>query len=156
MSLGIVLAAKYLIILPVLLFLWCLYAIRGKKRKELVVLSIISLPGAYAVGYIAGKLFYNARPFVVGHFTPLFSHAADNGFPSDHMLLAATIAMLGYFLSRRLGIILWILALIIGFSRVAAGVHHTLDILGSAAIAIVVVSIAQYFLKKRNRRVHSL
>lgn len=146
----IVVGAKYLIAAPVLLLAWCIYATRGRTRKELVWLATISLLATYAVGYMASLLFYNARPFVVEHFTPLISHAADNGFPSDHMLLGAAIAMVGYFLSRRLGAILWVLAILVGISRVAAGIHHTIDIVGSSVIAIVVVSATEYILHKKN------
>src|SRR5919202_4656794 len=38
-----------------------------------------------------GLLYNDPRPFVVGHFQPLISHPADNGFPSDHALLAAAL-----------------------------------------------------------------
>jgi undecaprenyl-diphosphatase len=148
MTLLIVLAAKYLVVLPILLAAWCIYALRGAKRRELILLSIISLPLAYILAFIAGKLWYDPRPFVVGHFTPLVAHAANNGFPSDHMLLAATVAMIGWYLSRRLGTILWILALIVGLARVAAGVHHIVDIFGSALIAIVAVSAVWYLLRR--------
>ena len=145
----IILCAKYLIAVSAVLLVWCIYATRGDKRKKLLILAAVSLPLTYAVGYIAGHIFYNARPFVVGHFLPLIEHAPDNGFPSDHMLLAAALAMVGYFLSRRLGGILWILAILIGISRIAAGVHHTLDIVGSSVIAMAVVSSIDYILAKR-------
>ena len=140
----VIVGAKYLIALPVVILLWCLYALRGRKRREVLLLSVASLPLAYFVGFLLGHLYYNARPFVVGHFTPLIAHAADNGFPSDHTLLAATIAMIGLSISRRLGILLWILAVLIGVSRILAGVHHILDIVASMLIAIAVVSLVRF------------
>lgn len=149
MDLLISVSAKYLIALPVVLLLWCLVALRGSKRRRALWLSIISLPLSYGVGAAAGHFYYDARPFVVGHFTPLVAHAADNGFPSDHMLLAAAIAMIGCFISWRLGLVLWVLAIAIGVARVAAGVHHALDIVGSALIAIVVVSLVHFALARR-------
>jgi undecaprenyl-diphosphatase len=147
----IIIAAKYLIVLPVLALLWCLYTLRGSKRWELFLLSLISLPAVYLVGILAGHLYYNARPFVAENFSPLITHAANNGFPSDHTLLAAAIAMIVFFMSRRFGIILWIVVFIIGFARVAAGVHHVLDIVGSMLIAIIVVTAVQFVLRRIRR-----
>ena len=78
---------------------------------------------------------------------PLFSHIADNGFPSDHTLLTMTIAAIIFVHNRKLGILLAIFSLIIGFSRVAAGVHHALDIIGAAVIAVTTTYISYLVLK---------
>ena len=53
------------------------------------------------IALILGHLYYNPRPFVVGNFTPLISHSVDNGFPSDHVLLASAIASILYFFSKK-------------------------------------------------------
>ena len=78
---------------------------------------------------------------------PLFPHIADNGFPSDHTLLTMTIAAIIFVYNRKLGILLAIFSLIIGFSRVAAGVHHALDIIGAAVIAVTTTYISYLVLK---------
>ena len=142
----IIVCAKYLVYVPVLVLLALL--VRGARRRKhrLFWLTIISLPLAYMIARIAGHLYYNPRPCVVGHFTPLVAHVADNGFPSDHMLIAATIAMIVLYFNRRLGILLWIVALVIGTARVLAGVHHTADIIGSMVIATVSVIAGHYIL----------
>ena len=41
------------------------------------------------------------RPFVVQHVAPLFPRDADNGFPSDHTLLATFFAVCVFFYSRK-------------------------------------------------------
>ena len=149
----IVFGAKYLIIVSVAALLWSLYILKGKKRQYLIGLTVVALPVAFLLSRVAGHFYYNARPFVVGNFTPLISHAADNGFPSDHMLLAALLATLVFFVNARLGTIAWVVALLVGISRVVAGVHHTGDIVGSAIISIIAVFIAHYilFLSKKIR-----
>ena len=153
MEMLIVFGAKYLIIVSVAALLWSLYILKGKKRQYLIGLTVVALPVAFLLSRVAGHFYYNARPFVVGNFTPLISHAADNGFPSDHMLLAALLATLVFFVNARLGTIAWVVALLVGLSRVAAGVHHTGDIVGSAIISIIAVFIAHYilFLSKKIR-----
>lgn len=144
----VVVCAKYLIAVPFVLLLLYIFLTRGKRRKEALLLTVVGLPLTYAVGSALGHFFYNARPFVVGHFTPLVAHAADNGFPSDHMLLAAALAQAGLHINRRLGVVLWILAVLIGAARVLAGVHHTVDIVCSASVAIVCVWLAEKVVKK--------
>ena len=94
---------------------------------------------ALALGMIANHLYFDPRPFVAGHFTPLVPHAPDNGFPSDHTLLVSAVAMIGTLWNRRLGMVLWILAILVAVGRVYVGVHHVLDVAGSIVISSVAV-----------------
>jgi undecaprenyl-diphosphatase len=151
MDLLIIFAAKYLIVLPVLVLLFYIFFTPGNTRRRLLWLSVIAMPVAYILARLAGLLYYNARPFVVGHFTPLVAHAADNGFPSDHVLFAATIAMIVLYVNKRAGAFLWIAALLIGIARVLAGVHHVLDIVTSIVIAVIAVVGSQYVISKLRR-----
>lgn len=109
----------------------------------------------YALGLIGNYLYYDPRPFVVGHFTPLIAHVADNGFPSDHTLLAACLAALGTYWNRWLGSLLWIIAIVIAVARVYVGLHHPIDVLGSIGIALVGVSVwhaaVSYVWRDQNR-----
>lgn len=136
-----ILAAKYLFIVPVIIL--ALYFLR-RPRSSWMRLALFAVPAAIltlVLGKIANHLYFDPRPFVVGHFTPLIPHAADNGFPSDHTLLVAAVAMIGTIWNRRLGAVLWILAILVGIARVYVGIHHATDIIGSMAIAIVAVLI---------------
>lgn len=99
---------------------------------------------------IAGHFYTDTRPFVSGNFTPLIPHAADNGFPSDHMLLASALAAVVMCYRKRLGYALWAVAIIIGISRVYVGVHHPIDIVGSALIALLAAFIV-HIVEKRMR-----
>lgn len=142
----IILCAKYLVAVPVLALLAYFSLSARRQKHRLLWLTVISFPLAYLIARILGHLFYSARPFVVGNFVPLIAHAADNGFPSDHTLIAATIAMVVLYFDRRWGIALWIIAALIGASRVLAGVHHIVDIIGAMIIAVAAVIAAHYIL----------
>jgi undecaprenyl-diphosphatase len=147
----IIVSAKYLIALPVIvLAAYFIFANRAQKYR-LTWMAVIAMTLAYALARIASDLYNDPRPFVVGHFTPLVAHAADNGFPSDHTLLAATIAALVFYFNKTTGAVLFIVALLIGFSRVAAGIHHPVDVAGSAVIGIVAVIVAHYLVKGLRR-----
>ncbi len=146
MSNVIIFVANYLYLLPVALFIG--YAFVTKRRKEFMLLSFLVLPTSYLLGVLAGHLFYDPRPFVVSHVPPLFPHAPDNGFPSDHALLTGTLAALLTAFSVPLGLLMWFLAFLIGAARVIAGVHHALDIAGSFAIAGASTLVIRAFLKR--------
>lgn len=148
MTMFIIFGAKYLIYISIIVA--CLIAFLLRKHfPALCKLSIISFPLAYIVAIILRHFFYNPRPFVVGNFKPLIKHVADNGFPSDHVLFLATIAAVLYPFSKKGSILLWVLTLIVAWARVAAGVHHVIDVVGSALIAIFVVSLVNYFFSSK-------
>ncbi len=140
----IIFGAKYLIAFSVAAALLVFLSTHRSMHKRLAALFCTALPLAYALGLLARSLYENPRPFISDNVTPLISHGADNGFPSDHMLLASTLAAIVTTYDRRLGAVLWIIAIVVGAARVAAGVHHPIDIVGSAAIAIVATGIVHY------------
>lgn len=134
-------SAKYAVALPVLILGIYFLAQRWPKQKRMALFAVPAGIIAYALGRIGSALYYNPRPFVVGHFTPLIAHAANNGFPSDHTLLAAAFASVGIYWNKRLGIVLWLLAILIAVARVYVGVHHPLDVIGSMVFGLVGVSL---------------
>ena len=142
----IIFTANHLYLLPVVIFI--AYGLLTKRRREFILLSVLVLPTSYLLGVLAGHLFYDPRPFVVSHTTPLFPHAPDNGFPSDHALLTGTLAALITAFSVPLGLFMWFLAFLIGASRVLAGVHHALDIIGSFLIAAASTAVLWQLLKR--------
>lgn len=147
------LIAKYLIFICVILVLYVFWRLPDDRRKRFAFEAIAGGILALALAKIGGKFFYDTRPFVAGHFTPYFPHGNDNGFPSDHTLLSAFLGFLVLKYDKRWGYILLTLAAIIGLSRVVAGVHHFVDILGSfafAGLAVALVTLAEKKLLKRN------
>jgi undecaprenyl-diphosphatase len=148
----IIFGATYLIAVPVLVLLAYILFSRGKKLRQLIWLSVLSLPVAFITAKLAGLLYYDPLPFVEGNFKPLIAHAANNGFPSDHTLLAATIATVLLYVDAKSGIALWIIALLIGISRVAAGVHHITDIVGAMGIAVLAVLLSQFVIGRLRAR----
>lgn len=140
----IIFSAKYLYILSIGIFI--LYGIKSIQYRKFISFSLFVLSLSYIFSRIAGFFYYNPRPFVSEHIVPLIHHIADNGFPSDHALLAGTIAAIVTVFDKRYGAILWILAIIIGVSRVLAGVHHTIDIIGSYIISLLGLGAGYIFM----------
>lgn len=138
----VIIIAKYFIVLAVLIAFAVWLRVSTPQKKRFIVLAVLGGIFSLALAKLGSKLYSDPRPFVAGHFTPYFSHAPDNGFPSDHTLLTSFLAFTTWRFSRLSGTAVLALAVLIGASRVIAGVHHWLDIAGSIVIAFIGVWLA--------------
>ena len=151
MNLFFILAAKYLYLVPVaILGVYFLLQERG-AWKRMVFFAIPAGLFALSLGTLANHLYFDPRPFVALHFTPLVPHVPDNGFPSDHTLLVSAVAMIGTLWNRRLGMVLWILAILVAIGRVYVGLHHVLDVIASMVFAVI-ATLAWYATLKYAKR----
>lgn len=141
----IIFCAKYLFIFVVLVFIWAWLQAPLTYKKQMAAAIVIAGIAAGIMDKISGKLFYDPRPFVTHHVTPLVSHAADNGFPSEHTILTFTIAAVLFFYRPRLSYLTFLLAALVGIGRVAAHVHSPIDILGGIIIGLI-TGYAGYYL----------
>ena len=132
----IIFAAKYLVALPIIVAIG--YALVSRRRREFLTYAVLVLVVSYAFASIAGQLYYNPRPFAVLGVAPLVAHADDNGFPSEHALLAGMLAGAVTPFNPALGAFLWLIAVLIGIGRVFALVHHPIDIIASLLITGVI------------------
>lgn len=137
----VTIVAKYFVVIPVAV--WLVVLLRQKRPQQLrfVVFSALSLILTFILVKIAASLHQDPRPFVRDHVVPYFSHAADNGFPSDHTAYSAMIALIILRYSRWLGATLLVVSIIIGSSRVMAGIHHGQDILAGLLVAVIGVGL---------------
>lgn len=152
MDVLIIFGAKYLYLAIVIAALWYVWKQPKEMRFRIILAACFALPLTYVVAKLMSSLYYDPRPFVVGNFTPLLPHAPDNGFPSDHTLLSAAVAAVIFFFDRKLGIVLFAIAFLVGMARVVAGIHHFVDILGSIIIAFLVTAFfVKYLLNTTHR-----
>jgi membrane-associated phospholipid phosphatase len=121
----------------VLVILW--------QRQHLTWLTVARVALTLIVAFVVAKLLNHvvpdARPYLVDHVAPLITVSHDNGFPSDHTLLVAALTATMVWIDRRL---VWLFALgtlLVMAGRLAVGAHHTLDVLGSVGIVIVVALV---------------
>lgn len=127
------------------------FALSKKHRNNAAALGVLSLIVGFILDKVSNHFIYNPRPFVVENIAPLFPHIADNGFPSEHTLLAMIVAGTVLMYHRKLGVLLVLLAFWVGLARVLSKVHHLTDVLGSVAIAIIAVAVSWYFLRKLSK-----
>jgi undecaprenyl-diphosphatase len=147
-------SARYLIFaLFALLALLCVQALR-RRRLARVVEVVVSLAVAFVLGRAAAALHPEARPFQTHHVHVLVAHAAGQSFPSDHATAAFAVALaVLVFLSRGWGIVLLLLAVLIGFARVYDGIHYPGDIGGSLLVAAIATGLVAASARLVARRV---
>lgn len=147
-----VVAAQYLVYVIALISLYIFVQLDTINRKRMLIFGILSAVFALILTKTAGYLYFDPRPFVSGNFVPLIPHPADNGFPSDHTVLALVAASTVLRFNRTIGVVLIVLSLLLGFARVHAGIHSPLDIFGSVFIAFISVELTTLFVSKKISR----
>ena len=80
----------------------------------------------------------NALPHIM-----VLHYNTDGGFPSDHAMMAGAVTAGVWLVSRRLGIVTAIAAVVMAFARVYVGAHYPQDVLAGLALGAV-VSFAGY------------
>ncbi len=136
-------AVWLLLVLAALAVVPARLALRPGSRIALARVAA-SLLLAFVVGQVVARLNHELRPFQSHVVHQLIPHDGGVSLPSDHATAAFALAFaVGAFLSRRWGLVLIVLATVLGFARIWTGVHYPGDILagaliGAAAVAVVV------------------
>jgi len=123
---------------------WIVAVAAGRAVLSPSVVVRVALMGvlAYLASHVLTALVIDPRPYVVAHVAPLTPVAHDNGFPSDHTLLAAVLAASLCWIERRPLFFFGLAVLLIMLGRLGIGAHHTLDVLGSLVVTAVAFALA--------------
>jgi len=131
-----------ILLLPAAVAAGALWPRRGaatSRRAALAAALAVVVAGLSALAL--GAFIERPRPFVAMPLSPLFPHAANSSFPSDHTLLGVAMAGPLLWYVPRVGVWLVLWALVVGLARVVGGVHYLSDVLGSAALATMPVAV---------------
>lgn len=71
----------------------------------------------------------------------------DPAFPSGHTAMVAALGAVVFRRNKWLGFLLFILALIIGWSRIVLGVHYPIDIMGGFVLGVLLGTVFAKCLK---------
>jgi undecaprenyl-diphosphatase len=140
----IIFGAQYLYLVIMAIAVIYFFTQPRLRQKDIVLFCLFALPLIYIGLKISALIYFDPRPFVIGHFIPLIAHTPDNGFPSDHALLTSAISSIIFFFNKKVSAGLWLLTILVGVCRVMAGLHHSMDIVGAVAISIIASVMVDY------------
>ncbi|MHB8619501.1 MAG: phosphatase PAP2 family protein [Chloroflexota bacterium] len=127
----------------VLLGLWLIGVFRERGRVTIAgaprILAVMG--GSFVLSRVLAHVIVDPRPYLIEGIHPLTHVAADNGFPSDHTLLAAALTAGLWWVDRRLMPLFGAGTLLVMVGRLGVAAHHTLDVGGSVAIVVVVAVV---------------
>jgi undecaprenyl-diphosphatase len=121
----------------------------ARKAGELRTMAALAWAGLGTLVAVGGNQpIVNAvaekRPYVsIPHTLLLVGRSADYGFPSDHAVMAGAVAAGLCYVNRRLGVIAWVVAVLLAFSRVYVGAHYPHDVAAGLALGAAVVVLGQ-------------
>lgn len=108
-------------------------------RFENMVHVSVTVLLAFVIEQVIGFFWFRARPFVeLEGVTKLIDMAATSkSFPSGHSTFAFALAFGILIHNRKWGWSFVLLALFVGLSRVAAGIHYPSDVAGGLIVGVV-------------------
>jgi undecaprenyl-diphosphatase len=135
------LAQGAICVVPIaLLFGW----LRGSRQiREALLAATAAGLLALAVNQLIGLAWYRPRPFELGLGHQWMAHARDSSFPSDHVTLIWSVALmlLAPRATRIPGAALALLGLPVAWARIYLGVHFPLDMAGALLVALASAGI---------------
>ncbi|MES2225032.1 MAG: phosphatase PAP2 family protein [Patescibacteria group bacterium] len=143
--LGAVIAAYYGIYLP--------YYRKDAVRKERIKDAAVIGGGVIATGIaiVLLKIFIAyPRPFtVLANLRVLVSLPDDYSFPSGHSAITMALATGVYCYNKKLGMLLFAFAFVVGMARIYVGVHYPLDVAVGFMLGFLIPKLIQHFFVKK-------
>lgn len=143
--------AKYGLVVFAALLLVGLWRRRSLSDGDLAVAVWAGLGTLVAVGVnqpvaslVAERRPYAAHPAVL----VLVDRTTDWSFPSDHSVMAGAAAMGLFLVSRRLGAITAVAAVLMAAVRVYVGAHYPHDVVAGVALGAVVVGFGWLLVRR--------
>ena len=131
-------------VLPLVLYIFypvqlIMLAVREGLGSEVFLrFSLIPL-GTLILVTVIRALINAKRPYEVYDYTPpVHKETKGKSFPSRHTVCAFIIAMAFMYIQLKIGVIMLIIAALIGVTRVLAGVHFVRDVVSGAAIGVII------------------
>ncbi len=144
--------AQYGVVAFAVLLVWSWWIARARRDLAVMAAALWAPVGmliAVGLNQPLGNWVHEARPYTsLRHVEVLVARSSDFSFPSDHAVMAGAVAAGVWLVSRRLGLLSTVAALLMGFARVYVGAHYP----GDVAIGLVfgaVVTLLGYVALRR-------
>lgn len=150
--------ARYGIVFFFLSFIYLIW----KKRIPAFICTLMAMGLAVVVDFLVFAFWQRPRPFLT--HANLVTDPMINGiyadmstFPSSHTYMAFAVAISVFlFGHKRLGTVLFILAICVAIGRIGSGLHYPSDVVAGALLGllsgIIVYYLSQEFLSPKDRK----
>ncbi|MDF2058597.1 undecaprenyl-diphosphatase [Priestia megaterium] len=136
----------------VLIFMW----FRNDSQKKLTLNAVISAVFTLFIHTLMKCFYFKPRPFIKRRVGILIPSKMDSSFSSKHTLLTFAVSTSIFLHKRIVGLVMWGLSMLTGFSRVWVGHHYPSDIVRSAfvgSLTSIAVDKAGCLLKRMNQKI---
>lgn len=121
-----------------------------KIRLKNLYFVFSSVAVAWVITDVLKSIIASPRPFIVfENIKPLFLHGGMDSFPSGHATFFGALSTSIFLINKKVGIFFIAGALLVGFARIAGGVHFPIDILFGYIIGISVSLIFNLIFKAK-------
>jgi undecaprenyl-diphosphatase len=115
-----------------------------------VVCAVLSVFAALVLAQLVGHVWHRPRPYdALSSVQVLVDRTTDFSFPSDHATAVGAVAAGLWFVHRRLGAGVALLALIMALARVYVGAHYPSDVLAGLALGAATAVLCHSLLSGR-------
>jgi len=131
----------YLLTTALVLFLFGLWfsgetrAIRERNQFALPSAILAMFAGNLFIKML-NLIFYRPRPFASHTVHLLFYRPSDSSFPSNATAVGFSIATAVWYFNRKAGLAMYMLAFLLGISRICGGVHYPSDVVAGMLVGI--------------------
>lgn len=123
----------------------------SQKWREITMVFFSGI-FAWVVSQIIKSVMHTPRPFeLFTDLQPLFVHGSMDSFPSGHATFFSSLAVALFISHKNIGYVFMFFALLIGLSRIIAGVHFPIDILFGFILGPIIVLFI-YKIKQKLRK----
>ena len=109
-----------------------------KNFKITAYFFAVAVVSRFVLGEIIKRLVARPRAFELPQVMQLFDEKLGTSFPSGHATFFFAFSTAVYLYNKKAGIVCYIVSFLMGLSRIYAGVHYPLDVLGGMALGILV------------------
>jgi undecaprenyl-diphosphatase len=126
-------------------------AVVRRRPNVFLVVATTALSTSFVTTLLKHLIQRDRPPAVVLDPEPLMDVPTTSSFPSGHTSTSFACAYVISRLAPRLTVYVYVLATLIGFSRIYVGVHYPIDVLTGAVLGLVVATALLMLLRALRR-----
>ena len=133
----------------------CIVLMAMKKTRRYGYMLLMALAISILLNYLIKIIIARPRPFLEYNFSLLIDPPHSFSFPSGHTQQSFVVATILLFVNKKAGIVGYIIAACIGFSRMYLLVHYPSDVLIGAILGIACGFFTRWLFNRFIKRSHN-